>query len=59
MVNERIVSLKLFEHYVGMSYYDYYCDENGVHDYQSVRFKFRIYNCTTRNKIIEREKPLD
>lgn len=49
----------MFEHYVGMSYYDYYCDENGVRDYQSVRFKFRIYNCTTRNKIIEREKPLD
>jgi hypothetical protein len=49
----------MFEHYVGMSYYDYYCDEEGVNDYNSVRFRFRVYNCATKNKIIEREKPLD
>jgi len=42
-----------------MSYYDYYCDEDGVSDFHSVRFRFRIYNCTTKNKIVEREKPLD
>jgi hypothetical protein len=57
--NETIVSLKMFEHYVGMSYYDYYCDEDGVNDYRSIRFRFRIYNCTTKTKIVEREKALD
>ena len=49
----------MFDHYVGMSYYDYYCDEEGVNDFNSVRFRFRIYNCATKTKIIEREKPLD
>lgn len=44
----------MFENYIGMSYYDYYCDEEGVSDYHSVRFRFRIYNCTTKNKIVER-----
>jgi ferredoxin-fold anticodon binding domain-containing protein len=52
--NETIVTLRTFEHYVAMSYYDYYIDEEGVTDYQSIRFRFRIYNCTTKNKIVER-----
>jgi hypothetical protein len=42
-----------------MSYYDYYENEDGVGDLQSIRFRFRIYNCTTKNKIIEKEKTLD
>jgi len=42
-----------------MSYYDYFRDEEGNCDPQSVRFRFRVYNCATKNKIVEREKPLD
>ena len=44
---------------MAMSYYDYFRDEEGNNDAQSVRFRFRVYNCTTKNKIVEREKPLD
>ena len=53
------MALRSFENYVAVSYYDYYCDDKGVSDTQSIRFRFRVYNCTTKTKIVEREKPLD
>ena len=53
------MALRTFEDYVAISYYDYYTNEEGVHDEQSVKFKFRVYQATTKTKIVEREKPLD
>lgn len=54
---ETIICLKMFEHYVAMSYYDYLDSESG--ECQAVKFKFRIYNILTKQKIVEKEKTMD